>query len=85
MTKRLRQAAGLAALAALAAGTPACTGWHRAAKDVNVTGEDIVYLRDERTDLCFAVLYLQNKVGTSITDATMTAVPCESLGNVPAR
>lgn len=72
-------------LAACLAAASACTGMHRAAKDVNVSGEDVVYLKDERTNLCFAVLYLQNKVGTSVSEMAMTPVPCEALGGVPTR
>ena len=63
----------------------ACTSWQKGVDDVNIHGEDIIYLRDNRTKLCFAVLYLGNKVGTSVADMSMTAVPCENLENAPVR
>lgn len=59
-----------------------CTSWQEAASDVPVRGGDVVYLKDERTDLCFAVLYLKNKVGTKVSDMAMTSVPC---GKIPAQ
>jgi hypothetical protein len=62
-----------------------CTSMHRGATDVNVSGEDIVYLKDERTNLCFAVLFIQNKVGTSVRTMGMTDVPCEDLGHAPTK
>jgi hypothetical protein len=65
--------------------TAGCTSWHKAAHDVNVSGEDIVYLKDDRTDLCFAVLFVTNKVGTSVKNVTMAPVPCENLKGISAR
>ena len=62
-----------------------CTSMHKGATDVNVSGEDIVYLKDERTNLCFAVLFIQNKLGTSIRTMGMTKVPCEDLGQAPTK
>jgi hypothetical protein len=62
-----------------------CTSLHKGATDVNVSGEDIVYLKDERTNLCFAALFIQNKIGTSVRMMGMTRVPCEDLGNTPTR
>ncbi len=62
-----------------------CTSMHKGATDVNVSGEDIVYLKDERTNLCFAVLFIQNKVGTSVRTMGMTSVPCEDLGHAPTK
>ena len=65
--------------------TAGCTSWHSAATDVNVSGEDIVYLKDDRTDLCYAVLFVANKVGTSIKQMSMTSVPCDSLEGVSTK
>ncbi len=65
--------------------TAGCTSWHKAAHDVNVSGEDIVYLKDDRTDLCFAVLFITNKIGTSVRETTMAPVPCENLKGVATR
>ena len=62
-----------------------CTSMHKGATDVNVSGEDIVYLKDERTNLCFATLFIQNKIGTSVRMMGMTQVPCEDLGHAPTR
>jgi hypothetical protein len=41
-----------------------------------VSGEEIVYLRDGRTNLRFAALGLQNPAGTSISALAMTNAPC---------
>lgn len=65
--------------------TVACTSWHTAATDPNISGEDIVYLKDDRANLCYAVLFVANKVHTSVRTMGMTSVPCESLAGVPAR
>lgn len=65
--------------------TAGCTSWQSGVNDVNLSGEDILYLKDERTDLCFAVLVLGNKMGTSVSQMAMTNVDCSALGNVPAR
>lgn len=73
------------AVLALLLMTAGCTSWHKAARDVNVSGEDIVYLKDDRTDLCFAVLFLSNKVGTSVETTAMVPVPCENLEGVATR
>ena len=62
-----------------------CTSLHKGVTDVNVNGEDIVYLKDERTNLCFAALFIQNKVGTTVKMMGMISVPCEVLGNTPTR
>ena len=62
-----------------------CTSLHKGTTDVNVSGEDIVYLKDERTNLCFAALFIQNKLGTSVRTMGMTRVPCEDLGHAPTR
>ena len=62
-----------------------CTSMHKGVTDVNVSGEDIVYLKDERTNLCFAALFIQNKIGTSVRMMGMTRVPCEDLGNTPTK
>jgi len=82
---RTARLAVAAAVVIFAAGAMSCTGWQRAAHDVNVSGEDIVYLRDERTNLCFAVLYLENMIGTKVKHMAITSVPCEALGTVPTR
>ncbi len=66
-------------------GGSACTSWHRATTDPNVSGEDIVYLKDDRADLCYAVLFMSNKAHTSIRTMGMTSVPCDKLQGVPAR
>ena len=73
------------ALLLLLLATTGCTSWHKAAGDVNVGGEDVVYLKDDRTNLCFAVLFLGNKTGTSVENMGITAVPCEKLENVSVR
>jgi len=62
-----------------------CTHWHESTADVTVRGSDIVYLRDERADLCFAVLFLENAAGTSVREMSMTSVPCEKLQGVAVR
>lgn len=62
-----------------------CTSWHTAATDPNISGEDIVYLKDDRANLCYAVLFVSNKLHTSVRTMGMTSVPCESLAGVPAR
>ena len=63
----------------------ACTSWHKAATDVNVSGESIVYLKDDRTNLCFAVLFIGNKTSTSLETMGMTSVSCEDLEGVPVK
>ncbi|MFQ5701578.1 MAG: hypothetical protein ACE5HU_07025 [Acidobacteriota bacterium] len=82
---KTRSSIALLLLVALAALTMTCTSWQRGTTDVNVTGQDIVYLKDERTNLCFAVLFLRNKVGTSVNDMAMTSVACADLDGVPTR
>ena len=69
----------------LVLGLTGCTSWHRAATDPNVNGEDIVYLKDDRAGLCYAVLFISNKAHTSINSMGMTSVPCDKLQGVPAR
>ncbi len=69
----------------IALATVGCTRWHTAATDPNISGEDIVYLKDDRANLCYAVLFVSNKVGTSVRTMGMTTVPCENLQGVPAR
>jgi hypothetical protein len=66
-------------------GAIGCTSWQKGVTDPALKGQDIVYLRDDRTDLCFAVLMLGNKVNTKVSDMAMTQVPCSSLGNVTPR
>lgn len=80
----LRFCVGLLALLA-ALGTVACKTSYRSTSEITVSSQDIVYLRDERTSLCFAVLALQNPAGTSIREMTMTSVPCEKLDRVSTR
>ena len=79
----MKRAIPFVLLAALAAA--GCTSWHAAATDPNISGEDIVYLKDDRANLCYAVLFVSNKVRTSVHTMGMTTVPCESLTGVPAR
>jgi len=62
-----------------------CKSGYRSTAEVSVSGGDVVYLRDERTGLCFAVLALQNPVGTRIREMAMTGVPCENLRAVTTR
>ena len=62
-----------------------CTDWYQAATDVDVYGRDIVYLKDDRTNLCFALLFLENKVGTDVEEMGMTQVPCENLDGLEVR
>lgn len=78
---RIAAMAGLMILPVLTA----CTTWHESTTEVTVHGKDIVYLRDERTDLCFAVLFMANAVGTSVRQMSMTPVPCEKLKGVEVR
>ncbi len=75
----------LAALLMLAAAAGSCKKQYKTTADVTAHAEDIVYLRDERTGLCFAVLALQNPAGTTIEQITMTEVPCKRLEGVPTR
>lgn len=63
----------------------ACKSGYRSTSEVSVTGEDIVYLRDQRTDLCFAVLALENPLGTKIRQVAMVSVPCDSLQDVKTK
>jgi len=79
----MKRATALVLLVALA--TVGCTSWHTAATDPNISGEDIVYLKDDRANLCYAVLFVSNKIHTSVRTMGMTSVPCESLSGVPAR
>ncbi len=79
----MKRAIPFVLLVALA--TVGCTSWHKAATDPNISGEDIVYLKDDRANLCYAVLFVSNKIGTSVRTIGMTNVPCESLAGVPAR
>ena len=81
MQLRMAALAGLAMLSVLTA----CTSWHESTTDVTVQGKDIVYLRDDRTDLCFAVLFMANAAGTSIREMSMASVPCEKLKGVSVR
>ncbi len=81
MRTRMVTLIGLAMLCVVAA----CTRWHEATTDVTVHGSDIVYLRDERANLCFAVLFMANAAGTSVNEMSMTSVPCENLQGVEAR
>lgn len=76
---------GLFLLLLALAGVAACKSSYRSTSEVSVAGGDVVYLRDERTDLCFAVLALQNPAGTSIKELAMTSVPCEKLSKVRTR
>jgi hypothetical protein len=62
--------------------TMGCKSGYRSTSKVSVSGRDVVYLRDPRTDLCFAVLAVQNPAGTSISEVAMTGVPCEKLAQV---
>lgn len=79
----MKRAIPFVLLVALA--TVGCTSWHTAATDPNISGEDIVYLKDDRANLCYAVLFVSNKIHTSVRAMGMTSVPCESLSGVPAR
>ena len=79
----MKRAIPLVLLVALA--TVGCTSWQQAATDPNISGEDIVYLKDDRANLCYAVLFLSNKLHTKVRTMGMTTVPCESLSGVPAR
>ena len=65
--------------------TLGCTGWHGAATDLNISGQDIVYLKDERANLCYAVLFITNKAHTSVRTMGMTTVSCDSIKGVPAK
>jgi hypothetical protein len=56
-----------------------CIQSYAPTKKVSVSGEDIVYVRDERTGLCFAVLFLANPAGTAVNEMAMAAVPCENV------
>lgn len=73
------------ALLVAAALLGACKKQYKTTPDVTAHGDDVVYLRDERTGLCFALLALQNPAGTSIQQITMTDVPCERLEGVETR
>ena len=81
MRTRVASLIGFAMLSVLTA----CTSWHESTTDVTVHGSDIVYLRDERADLCFAVLFMANAAGTSVNQMSMTSVPCEKLQGVAVR
>jgi hypothetical protein len=59
-----------------------CKSGYRSTAEVSIRGQDLVYLRDERTDLCFAVLALENPAGTNIQELAMSSVPCEKLAGV---
>ncbi len=88
MTRALKRSWACGLLVALmAAGVAlgACKRHYKTTPEVTAHGDDVVYLRDERTGLCFAVLALQNPAGTTIEQITMTEVPCERLEGVETR
>lgn len=76
-----RTLVGLAIASALL-GLAGCKSAYRSTKELAVHSQDIVYLKDDRTDLCFAVLAIQNAPGTAIRDLTMAPVPCANLRGV---
>ncbi len=84
MRKAARQVFGPAAVLALLLGL-SCKSGYQSTSEVSIHGQDLVYLHDQRTDLCFAVLALQNPAGTSIRELTMASVPCEKLSGVPTQ
>ena len=63
-------------------GVVRCKSSYRSTSEISISSEDIVYLRDQRTNLCFAILALQNPLGTKIREMTMASVPCDTLENV---
>ena len=63
-------------------GVAGCKSAYRSTSEVSISGEDIVYLQDQRTKLCFAVLALQNPMGTKIREMKMVSVPCDTLQKV---
>jgi len=69
----------------VALGFISCKSGYRSTAEVTLSGSDVVYLRDDRTGLCFAVLVMQNPTGTSIKEMSMTSVPCEKLGGVSTK
>ncbi len=72
----------LAAILLALAAAGGCTESYRSTGDLTVSGRDVVYIRDERTGLCFAVLALQNPAATSVTEMAMTRVPCQALSGL---
>jgi len=58
---------------------------HTATTDLDISGEDIVCLKNDRANHCYAVLLVSNKVHTSVRTMGITNVACEQLSGVAAR
>jgi hypothetical protein len=47
--------------------------------NVNIDGEDMVYFKDSRTNLCFGAVASRKAMTASTTGLGVTCVPCESV------
>ncbi len=47
--------------------------------NVDIDGEDITYVKDSRTNLCFGVMASRKSFSTDAIGLSLTCVPCESV------
>ena len=47
--------------------------------NVNIDGEDMVYFKDSRTNLCFGAVASRKAMTASTTGLGVTCVPCETV------
>ena len=47
--------------------------------NVNFKGEDLIYFKDSRTNLCFAVVASRKTASFDTTGLGVTCVPCENV------
>lgn len=53
--------------------------------NVNIDADDIQYVKDDRTGLCFAIVASRKAMSTDATGLGMACVPCDSLKNVKVK
>lgn len=67
----------LLVLAVVTLGMTSCSV--NSSDNVNIDGEDMVYFKDSRTNLCFGAVASRKAMTASTTGLGVTCVPCESV------
>ena len=67
----------LLVLAVVTLGMTSCSV--NSSDNVNIDGEDMVYFKDSRTNLCFGAVASRKAMTASTTGLGVTCVPCEAV------